>query len=197
MRCLPMADATRSSMQFFAERIRIMRETFAGAFLLTTSLLFTASAAAQMVCGDPSDVDTCDESKCAVLVYKDTAGAWKISPYNLFVTKQNAKIMFLQLQGGGKFVGDPSKANGLELRASGAGQFDPSQQYPTDKYSSNPPKQAEGPIWHLKFKNQGAQRKDIKYVLRFQDAANQTVTCDPLINNSGPILKSKPKPKKP
>lgn len=169
-----------------------MRVTFAGACFLIANLLSTASAMAAVSCGDASDVDTCSDNKCAVLVYKDSAGSWKVSPYSLFVTKQNAKIMFLLLQGGGKFVADSSKNNGLEVKANGAQQFD--EQYPTDKYNNNPPRKAEGPIWHAKFKNQGGQRQNIKYWLSFQDGET-TVTCDPLINNSGPITTSKPKAK--
>lgn len=166
-----------------------MRETFAGACLLIANLLVTASVAAEIKCGDAGDVDTCDTSKCPVLVSKDSAGNWKVSPYNLLVTKQNAKLMFLMLQGGGKFVADPSKNNGVETKTNGAGQFDPNEQYPTDQFTGNPPKKAEGPIWHAKFKNQGGQRQNIKYWLRFQDG-DTTITCDPLINNSGPITGS-------
>jgi len=163
-----------------------MRVTITGACLFTAGLLFTAAATAQMKCGDPADVDTCDEKTCVVLVNKDTGGSWKVTPYNLMVTKSNVRIMFLLLPADAKFFADPSKHNGMALKAHGKNQFDNGQ--PTDKFNSHPPS-AEGRIWEVKFKNMSTtahENQNIEYLLTFQDGS-ATVTCDPLINNSGPI----------
>jgi hypothetical protein len=163
-----------------------MRPTFAGTCFLIASLSYTTHATA-LTCGNTADIETCADKTCAVAVYKDSGGNWIVSPYNLIMTQNNTKIMFLMLQSGAQFVADPTKKNGLKATVNGQNQF--SGQFPTDHFNSSP-QQQKGPFWHVKFKNQGAGKDNIKYELTFEDG-NGTITCDPLINNSGPLITKK------
>jgi hypothetical protein len=99
----------------------------------------------------------------------------------------NVKLFF-KVEGNAKFVfNHPSKTNGVEPTRYGLNQF--SQQWPVDKFGGVWSK-AEAKHWHVNFWNSGFQQqnKQIVYRLTFVDEKDNVVICDPLINNSGPLV---------
>ena len=136
--------------------------------------------AADPKCGPVTEL-ICDNGKiCPVIVFSTGANDWHVFPHNLIVTKPKAKILWVMLDGSNFRSGDgffPKGADSL---------FPSVQRYPVDVLDPAGPRKASGPFFRAHFDNDGsAASKQIKYDLKFHDANNNQIVCDPHINNSG------------
>lgn len=131
-------------------------------------------------CGPVTELICDNEKICPVVVFSTGANDWHVFPHNLIVIKPKAKILWVMLDGSNFQTGDgffPSSADGL---------FPVAQRYPVDVLDPAGPPKPRGPFFRVHFDNDGSTAsKKIKYDLKFHDAVNNPVVCDPHINNSG------------